>query len=122
MYNYSLGIQRDEASPGFKHFILKPEIDLTGKMKYAKGYYDSMYGRIESSWKVENGTVRYNFAVPGNTTALLYLPASSIKEIRESGKKINKKSVGIKFVGEDNGCVMLELSSGSYLFEVKILN
>lgn len=119
MYNYSLGIQRDEASPGFKHFILKPEIDLTGKMKYAKGYYDSMYGRIESSWKVENETVRYNFAVPGNTTALLYLPASSIKEIREGEKRINKKSVGIKFVGEDNGCVVLELSSGNYLFEVK---
>lgn len=36
MYNYSLGIQRDEAFPGFKHFILKPAIDLAGKMKYAK--------------------------------------------------------------------------------------
>lgn len=53
MCNYSLGIQRDENYPGFKHFILKPEVDVTGAMTYAKGYYDSMYGRINSSWKKE---------------------------------------------------------------------
>ena len=29
MYNYSLGIERDENSPGFKHFILRPEPDPT---------------------------------------------------------------------------------------------
>lgn len=118
MYNYSLGIQRDEASPGFKHFILKPEIDLTGKMKYAKGYYDSMYGRIESSWKVENGIIQYNFNIPGNTSALLYLPASSIKEVKESGKDIHKKRKGIELIGEENGKVILELMSGSYQFEI----
>lgn len=119
MYNYSLGIQRDEAFPGFKHFILKPEIDVTGKMKHAKGYYDSMYGRIESSWKVEDKIVRYTFSIPGNTSALLYLPASSVKEVKESGKEIHKKSDGIKFIGEDTGKVILELMSGNYQFEVK---
>ena len=44
MYNYSLGIQRDETFPGFKQFVLKPMPDPTGKMTYARGYYDSMYG------------------------------------------------------------------------------
>lgn len=61
MYNYSLGIQRDEAYPGFKQFILKPMPDPTGKMKYARGYYDSMYGRIESSWKEERSMIHYAF-------------------------------------------------------------
>ena len=119
MYNYSLGIQRDEAFPGFKHFILKPAIDLAGKMKYAKGYYDSMYGRIESGWEIENEIIRYTFNIPGNTSALLYLPASSVKDVKENGKGILKKSTGIKFIGENNGKVILELESGGYQFEVK---
>lgn len=46
-----------------KHFILKPAIDLAGKMKYAKGYYDSMYGRIESGWEIENEIIRYTFNI-----------------------------------------------------------
>ena len=87
-------------------------------MKYAKGYYDSMYGRIESSWIVEDGVTQYAFNIPGNTSALLYLPASSIKDIKESGKSITKKNFGIRIVNQDNGFVILELLSGNYLFEV----
>lgn len=119
MYNYSLGIQRDESAPAFKHFILKPEIDPTGKMTYAKGYYDSLYGRIESSWSVKDGVVHYNFTVPGNTSALLYLPAGSLKNIRESGKAINKKSAGIEYMGMENGLIKLNIRSGNYAFEVR---
>lgn len=119
MYNYSLGIQRDESAPAFKHFILKPEIDSTGKMTYAKGYYNSLYGRIESSWSVKDGVVHYSFTVPGNTSALLYLPAGSLKDIRESGKAINKKSTGIEYMGMENGLIKLNIRSGKYAFEVK---
>lgn len=119
MYNYSLGIQRDEASPGFKHFILKPEIDVTGQMKSAKGYYDSMYGRIESSWKVEDESVRYAFNIPGNTSARLYLPAASVKDIKEGEKEIYKKRKGINILGEGSGTIIMELMSGNYQFEVK---
>ena len=73
MYNYSLGICRDEQSPGFRHFILRPSADPSGKMTWARGYYDSMYGRIESSWeRVADGTL-YRFTIPANTTATLHL-------------------------------------------------
>lgn len=87
-------------------------------MTYAKGYYDSMYGRIESSWSVKDGIFRYTFTIPCNTTALLYLPAASAKDVRENGKEI-KKSVGITFAGEKDGNILLNLQSGNYSFEVK---
>lgn len=119
MYNYSLGIQRDEASPGFKRFILRPMPDPTGQMTFARGHYDSMYGRIESSWKVEDGLTRYDFTVPGNTTALLYLPARSLKSVRESGKGIYKKIRGVEFIGKEDGVVKLRLYPGRYEFTVK---
>lgn len=119
MCGHSLGIQRDENNPAFKHFLLKPEIDPTGQMRFAKGHYDSMYGRIESSWKVEHGAVHYEFTVPGNTTALLYLPASSARYVRENGRIITKKCKGVEYAGEENGKLLLKLQSGKYSFEVR---
>lgn len=117
MMAYSLGIQRDE--PGFKKFILQPEPDPTGQMTWAKGYYDSSYGRINSSWKVDKGTFSYTATVPANTTATLYLPAASVKSIRANGKPLGK-SADITFVRFDKGKAVYVLRSGSYSFSSKL--
>ncbi len=110
MYNYSLGIQRHPQKTGFKEFILQPTPDPSGQITSAKGYYDSMYGRISSEWKSEGGKITYKFTVPANTSATLYLPAN--KQITESGKKVKtEKTEGDK--------VLISLTSGSYVFEVK---
>jgi alpha-L-rhamnosidase len=113
MMAYSLGIQRDE--PGFKKFILQPEPDPTGKMTWAKGYYDSDYGRISSSWKMEHKKLIYAATVPANTTATLYLPAVDIKTIKEGGKPV-ANSKGIRFIRFQKGKAVYELQSGSYEF------
>ena len=118
MYNYSLGIERDENSPGFKHFILKPEPDPTGKMTYAKGYYDSMYGRIESSWERKDSTFNYRFVVPANTTATMSLQAVSAKDIMEAGK-LFKSAKGVKYIGRKEGKEIFEIGSGEYNISVK---
>jgi alpha-L-rhamnosidase len=90
MYNHSLGIERDEVYPGFKRFILQPEPDPTGGITWAKGHYDSMYGRIESEWKVDadQGIHYYRFKVPANTTTTLYLPASDLKMVKEGNNPL----------------------------------
>ena len=118
LINYSLGIRRDETSPGFKHFIIKPEVDPTGKLKYAKGHYDSPYGRIESGWTVESGRTEYEITVPSNTTTTLILPAHRLKDIYEGGRIIGKGSKGIVDIKFDKGYAMLELQSGKYHFSV----
>lgn len=58
IYNYSLGIQRDEAAPGFQHFLLQPEPDEVSGLQSAQGFYDSMYGRIESKWERQGDAIR----------------------------------------------------------------
>ena len=115
MMAYSLGISRDENAPGFKHFILRPEPDPTGQMTWARGYYDSTYGRINSSWSVEKGVLAYRATVPTNTTATLYLPATQASSVLENGKKI-ADSVGIRFIKFEGGKAVYELSSGDYSF------
>jgi alpha-L-rhamnosidase len=115
MIEYSLGIKRDK--PGFQQFILCPKPDPTGQMTWAKGWYDSMYGRIESEWKVEKDKTLYKFRIPANTSATLILPVSeksSVKEIH------SEKSEGmISKLMQSNGDNIYNLSSGTYVFEIK---
>lgn len=116
LYNYSLGIQRDEKEPGFKHFILQPTPDPDGIMTFAKGHYDSMYGKIESGWRLENDKIIYSATVPANTTATLYLPALSEQDVTESS--INATNAeGVEFIKYENDRVVYQLQSGSYSFE-----
>ncbi len=114
MYNYSLGIRRGE--PGFKRFELRPEPDPTGQMVWAKGYYDSMYGRISSEWQVDGDQLIYRTTVPPNTSAILYLPASDPKKVEESERKA-RKADGVEFLRYENGLAVYELVSGTYEFQ-----
>jgi alpha-L-rhamnosidase len=120
MYNYSLGIERDERYPGFKHFILRPQPDPTGKMTWAKGHYNSLYGRIESGWEIKGDSCYYHFYVPANTTATLYLSAASINNITD-GKKSITTLTGVKYTGTQNGQSIFTLQPGKYDIQVRYL-
>ena len=113
MMAYSLGIQRDE--PGFRKFILQPEPDPTGVMTWAEGYYDSMYGRISSAWKVRGNLLSYRATVPANTTATLYLPTTSAESVKE-GEGDARSASGIAFVKYESGKAVYTLKSGTYQF------
>ena len=118
MINYSLGIQRDLDYPGFKHFVLRPTPDPDGIMTWAKGHYDSMYGRIESSWKIREGMTEYRFSIPANTSATVYLHADSYEKISESGTLLERAS-GLSLLGIEGGQVKFRLPSGDYHFVVR---
>ena len=117
MYEHSLGIQRDEAKPGFQHYILEPEPDPTGKISFAKGYYNSVYGKIRSSWKVTGKKLQYEFAVPANTSATLFLTAKDAAHITEAGQVIRQRP-GIVYSGVVKGKHCFQLGSGTYIFNV----
>ena len=114
MYAYSLGIMRDENYPGFKHFVLSPRVDPTGQMTFARSYYDSLYGRIESAWEVKDGEVRYSFTVPANTSATLYLPVASADKLTENGRVLQAGKEGVKEVVWQEGMLRVEVLSGTY--------
>lgn len=76
LYESVLGIRREDASPGFKHFTLRPEI---GTFTYARGGMDTPHGRIESGWKEQDGKICYSCKVPANTTASVVLGEKQIE-------------------------------------------
>jgi len=118
MYNYSLGIQRHPEIPGFKKFRLQPQPDPDGKMSWAKGHYDSMYGRIHSEWKRGEDGWEYKATVPPNTSAVLVLPVKDLERITEGGTTLTEVP-GIALMPKENGNIRMELSSGSYSFTIK---
>ncbi|MCP9236185.1 family 78 glycoside hydrolase catalytic domain [Lewinella sp. JB7] len=117
MYNHSLGIRRDPERPGFKHFLLSPTPDPTGKMTYARGHYDSPYGRIESEWSTEEEAVSYRIVVPPNTTATLSLLAKDVSTITEGGLPATEAEA-VTARGHDGDRQLFELAAGSYDFRV----
>ena len=118
MYNYSLGIQRSPEKAAFKQIILQPTPDPTKNMTFAKGFYDSVYGKINSEWRTEGDKLIYKTTIPANTSAKLYLPAKSLSQIKESGKTLSQAN-GISNIFIEKGNAVMTLSSGSYEFVVK---
>ena len=80
MFSYMLGIQPVETDPGYHSFVLAPRVG--GTFSFVRGHYDSVYGRIESSWqRLKDGSVRFDFTVPANTHAHLTLPLRDETEV-----------------------------------------
>lgn len=117
LVEHSLGIRRFETEPGFKHFIIAPEPDPEKKMTFAKGYYDSMYGRIESSWHLNKNACIYRFHVPANTTATVMLVAPSLKHIKQKTLK-GIPAVSFKVVANGTDKFSSKLAPGNYEFKV----
>ena len=116
IYREILGIQTSKKvkEVGYKRIILKPTVG--GKLHYAKGYHDSIYGRIESGWKVEENQdgsqkILYQCKIPANTTGEVVLPSGSqIIDGIEGISNILEKSTERK--------VVFLLQSGSYRFSL----
>ena len=103
------------AQPGFRTFIIKPEIASAG-VNYVKASYNSVNGQIMSSWLRKGKQLDLNITIPVNTKAELYIPTGS-----EQGVMINKKPLKefpwIKVKGYKDGLMVLEIGSGNYNFQ-----
>ena len=78
-YETLLGIQRDESSPGYRHFTLKPHFEGFGRVA---GGFDSPMGRIESAWERKDGRIEYRCTIPANASADLILPDSQPEHLQ----------------------------------------
>ncbi len=112
LYTYVAGIQIDPKAPGYKHFILTPHTG--GGLTNATAQYKSLYGQIESAWKIEGNTLIYNVDIPANTTATIKLPKASLESVSINSSPLKEeKSKNIKETKEG---VSLDLGSGKYQF------
>jgi alpha-L-rhamnosidase len=100
LYGELAGIQAD--SPAYK--IIRVEPEIRNGLEWASGTFDSMQGRIASSWKLKAGQLDLDVTIPVNTTATICVPG------------INVKSDGVKPGPAQNGVSTFLVGSGTYHF------
>ena len=124
MYRYMAGIDTDEAGPGFRHILLKPELDMRRKLPEGQeriwevsASYLSNQGLIVSAWKMnEEGVTTYNCSVPANSHATLYLPVSAYGNDIYEGNVKAEDAEGVEYMGMADGRRVYHLTSGNYYF------
>lgn len=116
MYRVMAGINVDSSSPGYKKIVIRPV--LGGNFSHVDARYKSYYGDITSSWRVNDRSLQFNVQVPPNTTATVFIPASSDAIITEAGKEL--KDITTRHERQKDGYVLVELGSGKYSFSSTI--
>lgn len=93
-------------APGFKQIIIAPQ--PVGDIKWVKASYDSIRGKITSNWKRDAGKFSLKISIPANTTATVFVPATSRREV--------KAGSGASFLRMEKGCAVYETGSGQHEF------
>ncbi len=110
-YEYLAGIAADPEQPGFKHIVMKPH--PVGDLKFAQASHRSPYGLIVSDWRKAGGKFDWRIEIPANTTATVYVPKMSQRNVTEGGKPLGQAR-GVKLLRGEGDRFVLELGSGSY--------
>jgi alpha-L-rhamnosidase len=117
LFSGVLGIRRIEDYSGYRQFYLDPQYG--GTLTFARGHYDSVVGRIESSWGWDHDTndFRYNCTIPANSQATVFIPAVEPSIVTEGGIPAYE-AVGIKYLGYNSETrrEIFLVESGSYNF------
>jgi alpha-L-rhamnosidase len=102
------GIQPDEARPGFEHIIIKPFIPES--MSFVKASTQTVRGRVAVEWTKHNGALELKVTIPANSSATVFVPAASAKQVQSSPL--------LKPTRSETGAVVYEIGSGDYEFRV----
>jgi len=111
VYRYAAGIDTTPDSPGFKEIVIHPHLDA--RMKRCAFGYDSIYGKIVSDWKGSPaGPFSLNVTIPANTSAKF--SCRRLQGLILCRRKPMEAQA-------ENGSFVVEIGSGSYNFEVKLV-
>lgn len=113
IYRVATGIDTDPEGPGYKKIVIKPHPG--GGFTHMDAGYLTRYGKVGSGWKTENGMLVMDVEIPANTTATIYIPATSADSILESGKKLSAIP-DLQTGGQEGGYVVIKVGSGKYKF------
>jgi alpha-L-rhamnosidase len=112
-YENLAGIKTDPVNPGFKQIEMKPS--LIEGLDFVKASYHSVHGLIKSDWKKDGPRFIWSITIPGNTKAIVYIPARSENSVTEGGKEASSAS-GIRFIRMEGDRAVFEIGSGDYSF------
>ncbi|MDR2039309.1 MAG: glycoside hydrolase family 78 protein [Bacteroidales bacterium] len=97
--------------PGYKKIRIAPYPD--NRLTFAKGEYESPYGRIVSQWSSDEGRFTLHAVVPPNSVALIVIRKSTLKSTVINGEKL-KKHKSVKIIEQGADYFSFEVPAGTY--------
>jgi alpha-L-rhamnosidase len=117
LFESAAGIAPDPDAPGFARVIIRPRPDAA--LGAASATYDSIRGTIESHWTLDEDGLRMRVTVPPNVRATVWIPSDPEGRVLESGALLGE-APGVRVVGREAGCVVVEVGSGTYQFSAAV--
>jgi alpha-L-rhamnosidase len=119
------GIQLVEGGEGYEKLVIRPGV--TRELKWAAGNFETLRGKVLSSWRRSDDGLRLEVMVPFGSTARIFVPKLGLHDVSvsEGGKPLwqDKKSAGsvegVTAVSENDDDVVVDAGSGDYTFHLK---
>lgn len=116
-YEYLAGIQPLIEKPGFKEFVLSPQV--ISQLEWVDARLDTIYGTIISKWKKSESSIELDFQIPVNTSAKIVLSCNLLTEIKINNESVDKCKAILK-IEEESGKNTIVLGSGIYHFCINL--
>jgi alpha-L-rhamnosidase len=114
LYQVVAGIELE--APGYKHIRFQPQPG--GGLTAASATYQSLYGEIVSSWRIEDEQFTLTVTVPANTTATVVIPTRLGRQVTEGGQGLETVA-GVTQVRQEQEATLIEVGSGTYTFTAR---
>ena len=114
MYRVMAGLDTEDGEGvGYKKIRIQPHIG--GNFSNVAAEYETAYGKLSSSWNIQDEKLVLKVIIPANTTATVYIPVQGMNEVMENGQPLNI-SKSITVAGREKNYLMLKVGSGKYEF------
>ncbi|MBD3415285.1 MAG: Bacterial alpha-L-rhamnosidase [Candidatus Aminicenantes bacterium] len=115
-YNWLGGIQAAPEAVGFDKIVFRPQV--MDDLQWVECSYESIRGKIVSSWHKKEGSLFFKIQIPVNAEAAVYLPNLINSQIYENGKHL-VNSENIQLLRKGDRSLVYRVESGTYLFEIR---
>jgi len=117
-YRKLAGMNTDPEYPGYRNIIFRPQ--PVPELSYVSYSNLTPYGTAGIRWEQKNNNLTLKIEVPVGSTATVYVPVVSEKDVLENGRKVKKNNKNISFTGTEDNYAVFKVNSGSYLFSFEI--
>lgn len=110
LYTHVAGLKIDIENPGYKSILFDPHPG--GGLTSAGVEFESMYGKIISSWEMKDDKFVYHISIPANSMGKVILPNAIGKSV-----SLNSKELSAEMVSQSGNNLILQVGSGNYIIE-----
>jgi len=109
LFRHVAGIELDAEAAGFQRFVLRPFVGAG--LDFARASFAAQHGTIESAWRRDGETLRWDVRVPPNTTATIFIPSEPETPV---------ESAGLRILRRDGQFAIAEAPAGRYRFHSRL--